>query len=998
MGADFVHLNVHSYYSFGQGVNSPESLIRLAHERGMRSMALTDTNNLCGAAFFQKAAREGGIRPIIGAEVLSDNRRGILLARNLDGYRCISRAITALHLDKDFSLEKSLANSDGVILLTDELPLLKALKGKKAPDELYVELRPGRPRRPLLKFSSAHRIPPVAANNVHFSNVSGHSLHKMLRSIHRNTTLSALKPGDFVPKECWLRSSKDMERLFPECPEAVANTIRIAGMCTFEIPLGRRVFPRYPGKEELRGLVFKGARERYGLLSPVVKRRIERELKVVYAKGYADYLLVLWDIVRNFPITCGRGSAANSIVSYCLYITHVEPLKNNLGFERFLNPERDDPPDIDVDFPWDERDRVIDYVRRRYGEERTAMVCNHVTLKSRAALREVARVYGLPEAEIKSVTEKIPYFFHSRGLKGLIGDHPHFRGMAFRPPWPEIIEVANNLHGVPRHLSVHCGGMIIVPGRIDDYVPVQRAPNGVRIVQWDKEGCEDAGLIKIDLLGNRSLAVIRDCLSMVRENTGRYLDYTRLDPDEDEAVKDLFRRGDTMGVFYTESPPSRLLARKSGSGDFEGLVINTSIIRPAANRFINEYLSRLMGRPYKPLHPLLEDVLAETYGIMVFQEDVTRVCRALGGMGLKDADGLRKSLSKKRNGLELKTYREKFLEGALKRGVDKATVGRIWEMILSFSGYSFCKGHSASYILVAQKSCYLKAHYQAEFMAAVMSNQGGYYTTGAYVSEARRMGLRVLPVDVNLSRYHTYGRDPDLRLGLLHIKGLTEGAIRRVLGERERGGRYQSFEEFLERSGIGDEDARVLIRAGAVKSIADGLSRPQLMWRVEMRRNRSPAPQRELPIGGRGSPPVPALREYPQRIRLRQEYESLGFLASCHPMSLFKKECSKTRHIKARDIDGRVGEEATFIGMLITRKEVIASGGEPMSFVTFEDSTGLIETVIFPAVFKRVGQLLFSQGPFIIKGRIQEEFGAATVEVKGLKRLTKIRHIPTDKY
>ncbi|HWN82973.1 MAG TPA: hypothetical protein VNM87_12805, partial [Candidatus Udaeobacter sp.] len=384
----------------------------------------------------------------------------------------------------------------------------------------------------------------------------------------------------------------------------------------------------------------------------------------------------------------------------------------------FLNPERKDPPDIDLDFPWDERDRVLAYVFRTYPRPQAAMVANHNCFRLRGALREVAKVHGRPAGEIREVTRRIP-IFEDEPLEELLATHPNFQGLDLPPSWRDFARMAAPLVGVPRHLSVHPGGVVIVPTALTDYVPIEPAVKAledypdltVPVIQLEKDGAEDAGLVKIDLLGNRSLAVIRDAIAAVKDHTGRQIDYTTSDPEDDEPTRALFRTGQTMGVFYTESPASRQLCAKSQADTFDLLVLNTSIIRPASNRFIRIYLERLHGKPYEPLDPCLRDTLAETFGVMVYQEDVVNVSAIFAGMQLATGDGLRKALSKKRPVKHLASYAEEFFSGAAALGRDIETAKKVWEMVMSFAGYSFCKGHSCSYIRVAQHSCYLRAHY-----------------------------------------------------------------------------------------------------------------------------------------------------------------------------------------------------------------------------------------------------------------------------------------------
>ena len=519
------------------------------------------------------------------------------------------------------------------------------------------------------------------------------------------------------------------------------------------------------------------------------------------------------------PFIAAAGSAAASLVSYLLGITHVDPIRHNLLFGRFLNPQRKDPPDIDVDFPWDERDALHEELRQYYGTERLAAVANHVGFGARAAVREVAKVYGIPAAQIKEVTRRMSFYTDPEDILQRVETHPKFRGYPLDPPWPEIMQLAARLEALPRHLATHCGGVILAPDRVSRYVPVERSAKGIHIIQWEKDQTETAGLVKIDLLGNRSLAVIRDALAAIRKNTGRTIDYALFNPVEDPATLDLLRRGDTIGVFYVESPAMRQLQQRTGRGDFEHLVIHSSIIRPAANRYIQEYIRRLHGAPYEPLHPSLKELLAETYGILVYQEDVVRVAMALAGFSWGEADGLRKVISKK-SPTQLSDYRQRFADGCRQRGIADGVVKAVWDMFISFSGYSFCKPHSASYALVSFKSAYLKAHYPAEFMAAVISNGGGYYSTLAYLSEARRMGITVLGPDINESDWNYRGAEKTIRMGLQQLQNIRQDTVQGILDERSRNGPFTSLDDFLRRAKLTPADGAVLVKSGALDSLA----------------------------------------------------------------------------------------------------------------------------------------------------------------------------------
>jgi error-prone DNA polymerase len=997
----FVHLRVHSNHSFCRGADRIESLVDTALAHGMRTMALTDINGVYGLVRFLQYAAERGLRPVIGADVQTGTERATLLARNRDGYATLCRVLSRTHLEAGFSLSGALLEErEHLIVISDCVPLLSALGRQNGTSCLYVELNDPGGEKHLLAFSRNAGIPPVATNDVYFAAPSGFPLHRLLRAIDLNTSLSRIPPGELAGEDRWLKPEAMMERRYPHLGRALENAAAIAEACFSGPDIGTLVFPSFDLPdgvdvfEHLREECYRGAEVRYGALSDPVRKRLEHELAIIEAKGFAGYFLVVRDIVRQSTRTCGRGSAAASLVAYCLGITHVEPIAHNLFFERFLNEGRSDPPDIDIDFPWDERDRIFDYVFRRYGVDRAAMVSNHVGFQARAAVREVAKVYGLPEQEIRAVTRRIGYYWHLGRLEDSIRHHPVYKDMEFREPWPEIIRMAMKLDGYPRHMSVHCGGVVIVPDRVDRYVPVELAPKGVPIIQWEKDQAEDAGLIKIDILGNRSLAVIRDALAAVRENYGVTIDYERWDPTGDDRTRELMRTGDTVGVFYVESPAMRQLQKKCRTGDFEHLVIHSSIIRPAANRYIREYVRRLRGGRWKPLHPLLDEVLRDTCGIMVYQEDVSRIAMAMAGFDASDADLLRKILSKKRAGRKLEDYRERFYVGAASCRVPPEVIDEVWEMIMSFSGYSFCKPHSASYALVSYKSCYLRAHYPAEFMAAVLTNQGGYYAAFAYVSEARRMGLRVLMPDVNESRKEFRGKDRTIRVGLMQLKGLRESALEAILAARANGP-FVSFENFLSRTAIGMADVKIVIRAGAADSIAGGTTRPEMLWKAlawhearsrhETRAVRGPATRSLFEdVPAIAPPPVP---QYSARAVLEHELDTLGFLISRHPLSLFTRQLASLSHVRGADFPRHVGKRITAIGWWVTGKAVTTKTDEPMEFISFEDTSALYETVFFPREYRRFCHLLNRSRPYVLTGVVREDFGVVTLEVDSVRLL-----------
>ena len=1004
-------LRVHSWYSLLRGTDDPGRLAQAAADRGLTTLALADTDTVAGAVRFWDEARECGLAPVLGAEIRPPGQpAATLLVENAAGWKRLCHLLTARHLEADFSLRRALtADRRGLIVLASDPALLEALARDTGTPDLYVALDRGRPRQTLVAFARRAGLPAVAAPEIVCADPDGHARHRLLRAIALNTSLSRLPETEVASPLAWLAPAVEIDRAFADLPDAVARAGRLAERCALrEPPWGRLVFPSWQGLDEtaavaeLRRLCEAGMARRYRQVTDAHRRRLDHELGIVAAKRFAGYFLVVHDIVRRWPRTCGRGSAAASLIAYALGITHVDPVAHDLFFERFLNHGRVDPPDIDVDFAWDERDDVLDSVFARYGATRAAMVCTIIRFRGRAAVREVAKVWGLPEDEIAAVTSRLAHAWQSDAVDEMVRRHPLFAGLDLRPPWPDILTWAARLEGTPRHLSVHPGGVVIVPDAIADHVPMQRAAKGVNILQWDKDDTEDAGLVKIDLLGNRSLAVIRDALAAVRAHTGLDLVYERLDPLHDRRTIALLARGDTVGVFYVESPAMRQLQKKTGRGDFEHLVIHSSIIRPAANAYIRDYVRRLHGAPYQALHPLLAELMPDTFGIMVYQEDVARVAIAMAGFDAAGADDLRKVLSKKHKQRRLRDHHRRFRDGALARGFAPDVIHAVWDMILSFAGYSFCKPHSASYALVSFKSAWLKAHHPAEFMAAVLSNQGGYYATFAYISECHRLGLAVDLPDVNASAIPYTGRDGRVRIGLMQIQGLSEAGRQALLAGRERGP-YRSFADLLRRADLAPADLRLLIRAGACDSIAGGRTRPQLTWQAlawEARRGRGPAPLLPLFAGGPAArpAPLPAAAAHGEATVLGHEIETLGFLASRHPLTLYRAALARLALVDGRDLHKHTGRRVTTVGWYVTGKVVDTRADTPMEFVSFEDTTALYETVFFPEAYRRYCARLSHARPYLLTGRVEEDFGAVALTVETMRGLeADVRRVASDR-
>lgn len=1017
-----IPLAVHSNFSLMQATASMQELVCRAKEQGYRALGISDIDNVYGLWSFVDSCAEQDILPIIGVEISGGPGRVFCFVKDINGYRNLCHLLTLRHRDPKFDLASYLPDfAKGICIVSDSALLLQQWREHDL--DLWTAMlgRPSQHNTQLYRLAEKLGLTPVLLSDVFFSRPEDYDAYLLLRAIAENRTLGAPALQSQAQPFAYLASPAEYARRFHLYSELLRNTEKIAEKCAFRGPSFGLVLPPYEkegrqiqGNEAdrcLRSAAFTGARERYGEKIPGrVATRLEHELKIISAKGFSSYFLVVRDIVRPVSRTCGRGSGAASLVAYCLHITNVCPVKHNLYFERFLNPGRSDAPDIDIDFAWDERDRILDGVFKQFGN-RAAMVCNHVLLQPKAAIREVAKVFGLPDKEISRISKKLPWMWRGRlaksDLLGQLRKMPQLREQDFSKPWPEILAHAQKISGSPRYLSVHPGGVIITPDPTCKYVPVETAAKGVPIIQWEKDGAEKAGLVKIDLLGNRSLGVIRDALGQVRDNHHDF-DERRWEPEDDPRTQKLVARGRTMGCFYIESPAMRLLQKKAGKGDFEHLVIHSSIIRPAANEWIREYLRRLHGKSWQPLHPLLEGVLDETFGIMVYQEDVSRVAVAFG-FSHTDADRLRKIMSKKDKAKKLADFAAHFLQLAQLHGVSKKTADTIWQMMLSFDGYSFCKPHSASYARVSFQAAYLKAHFPAEFMAAVISNQGGYYSTFAYVSEARRLGLTILPPDVNKGKISWQGKETTLRVGLMSIRNLSAKTMR-CIAEQRYNKKYSSFLDFLQRVRPDEDEAASLIRAGALDSLQEYASvevsgRSVLFYQFARWRTMQAGSAVSLFDAQNIKPPKLPPEDKLQR--LRNEYRALGFLCETHPITLFARQRREQQTVFAKNLplfaqDAWQAESTgkksyarvRFLGWLITGKIVGTKSGEVMEFLTFEDETGQVECTFFPEVYQRHCHLLYEKGPLLLQGYVEQEFGAITFTVEEAAAVPATGEIP----
>ena len=1023
----FVHLNCHSHYSFLRAVPRPEELIAAAQAHGMSAVALTDTNGLYAAVPFYLAARDAGVKPILGtvldvdftlecggllAQSASEGtplssggacsagegarqvapREGgskvphskgiVLLAESVEGYSNLCALVTKQQLeDRPVTLADLSEHRQGIFTLyalqndnirtsnielrrgtiyrapthTETIARLKETFG----DRLYLEVQhlapgDGRTIREAARLGRELGVPIVATNNVHFLRPEEHLHHRVLNAIRTGSLLTKVAPPDITAAEAYFKSPEEMQRAFADYPEALRATLEIAERSNLKLPLGKPIFPEctVPAGESpfsyLWKLCFEGARRRYQPLTPPVLARLTHELEVINQLHLAPYFLLVWEIVeeakrRGIPAVA-RGSAASSIVTYCLGISRVCPLRWGLYFERFLNEQRGDVPDIDIDICGARRDELLDWVYQRWGAAHVAMISSFITMHARLAVREVAKVFGLSTGEVNHFTRRLPHR-PVREIQEALRTLPECRALpAKEEPWKTILAVAERLDDFPRHLGIHPCGTVIAAQPLTRLVPLEVATKGIVVTQYDMNAIEALGLIKMDLLGQRGFTTMTlaldniarsgtaipgceaPCGNRAEHNTGRNTCATpRIDfdaiPEGDPATCAMLSQGRTMGVFQIESPGLRGLLRTLQAKTVEDLCCAIAIIRPGAAEYgaKETFLKRLRKQePVRYPHPSLEPILRDTLGVCVYQEQVMQIAQAAGGLSLAEADLVRRAKAKWKDARERERPHRKFIKAAEKLGLSGAAREETWQMVEKFIGFGFCKAHSATYADLAYRMAYLKAHYPAEFLAAMCSSGAGFYHVSAYVEEAKRWGIEIRLPSVNHSRleYTTEPRRrtdlqvcllssnvrvcPDssprktngtgleacptaIRIGLMQVKGLRLETIENIVRSREEHGPYRSLEDFLARVPVERDEIESLIKCGAFDEVGrtdlqvcshspgartkgTGLetcptTRPSLLWRLNLLRGAtswSAGARSRLPAAELAPPPSTA--------------------------------------------------------------------------------------------------------------------------------------------
>ncbi len=969
-------LNAHSYYSLRYGTLSIDALVTEAKKNGIEAMALTDINNSTGTIDFVKACKKADIKAIGGMEF---RREGKLLyigiAKNNKGFRAINEFYSQHSLNK-IELPDDPGHLDDVFVIW---PFAGSPKRKLRENE-FIGIKPSEASRIVSSPFASDRSRLIIAHPVTFADEDGYLLHRNLRAIAKNTLFTMLTPGDLAAKDEMPKSPDQLRKDFEYYPEIVRNTEKMIADCEIDFDFttikNKREFTgsRYDDKILLEKLALDGMAYRYGADNKTARQRIRHELEIIDTLGFSSYFLMAWDIVRYSMnrgfYHVGRGSGANSVVAYCLKITDVDPIELDLYFERFLNPKRTSPPDFDIDYSWKERDEVIDYIFKRYGSRHTALMGTINTFKDRSPLRELGKVYGLPKSEIDDLV-KYPERRQNRDSIST-----------------QILRLATRMIDFPNLRSIHAGGMLISEEPITCYTALDMPPKGFPTTQWDMYVAEDLGFEKMDILSQRGIGHIKECADIILSNRGEEVDVHNVRKfKKDARVKSQLKNAETIGCFYIESPAMRGLLTKLHCDNYLTLVAASSIIRPGVARsgMMREYIHRFHNpHDFEYFHPVMEQQLRETYGVMVYQEDVLKVCHHYAGLDLAESDVLRRAMSGKVCGKEeFQRIVERFHEKAKQLGRPEATTKEVWRQVESFAGYAFSKAHSASYAVESFQSLYLKAHYPLEFMTAVINNFGGYYKTWVYFNEARRCGAKIELPCINRSHYKTAIYGKEIFVGLIHIQNLEYKLALRMVEERRIHGVYADLEDFMERVHPGMEQLILLIRCGALRFT--GTSKSRLLWNAHLFFGKSKKEVMQSSLFRVSSKQF----ELPQLAHSTledayDEIELIGFPVSITYFDLLKT--SFRGEIKAREMKDNIGKTVRMLGELVTRKYVKTVRGEIMHFGTFIDDEGeFFDTTHFPNSLKYYN--FRGHGIYLILGKIEEEFGFPSLIVQKMAKL-----------
>jgi len=944
-----MYLNCHSYYSLRYGTLSPEQLVEAAKKWGIPALALTDINNTSCTGEFISRCRKAGIKPIVGIDFRDGEgqRLYVGIARNGAGFYELNKLLTDCSLDeKPLPAMPPPMRHAFIIYARLVKPIEQFQKHE------FLGIRPEHVHR--LFSSEVRKFPQklVILSPVTFLDEQGYKLHRLLRAIDKNLVLSKLTQRDLAKRTEMLHPPEVLEGFYKVYPKIIQNTKRLRDSCSIEMERGlQNNRQSFTGSKEgdfklLEKLAINGCKRRYPDEGRAGRRKIhikalertKKELKVIRQLDFCSYFLITWDIVRYAQSTgyhyVGRGSGANSIVAFCLRITDVDPLELDLYFERFINPYRSSPPDFDIDFSWDERDDVTDYIFKRYGREYTALLATYSTFKGRSIIRELGKVFGLPKGEIDKLVDAPGMYAASRG-GGCTGQYADIAA--------KIFQYGKQMEGFPNYLSIHAGGIVISEKPINYFTALQLMPKGFPISHFDMYHAEDLGFHKFDVLSQRGLGHIKDAVELVKANQGKAVDIHDIAKiKEDPKVKAQLRSGHCIGCFYIESPAMRGLLKKLRCDDYVHLVAASFIIRPgvAKSGMMREYIRRFHHpAAFEYLHPVFEEHLGETFGVMVYQEDVMKIVHHFAGLDLDQSDVLRRMMTgKKAQGDTFRNLRKKYFENCKNRGYPDELTKEVWRQIESFGGYSFCKAHSASFAVESFQSLYLKAYFPLEFMVAVINNFGGFYKTEYYFHEARMQGAIIHAPCVNRSQYLTTIRGKDVYIGFIHLHLMERKLAHRIVHQRTVGGEFCSLADFVNRVEISTEQLEILIRIGAFRFT--GTNKCALMWEKNAVFN----PKEKFEYSallfdpdahpGGDSFQLPELQES-KFDQVFDEIELLGFPVNS-PFELLR-EGTCDDGIAAKDLNAWVGRMVQISGYYVCKKNVRTVNGQLMNFGTWLD-------------------------------------------------------------
>jgi DNA polymerase-3 subunit alpha len=988
-----MYLNCHTGFSYKYGTMPVQQLFEEARRCGVHKLALTEINNTASVIEMLRLCESNGptengltrfgsaphvLNIAVGVEFRDrDELLYIALAKNNHGFESINRFLSAHNREKTTWSRRAPQLDDVAIIYP-----YASVQAYELREGEYIGIRKHQLNHFAIRSASGQRMDQyVILQPVTFTTRIGFNVHRLMRAIDHNTLLSKLPTHAQAQPDEIMTPEAELEEHFRNFPALIKNTRTLLDECNIDFNLHED-----KNKKQISGSINRdwdilvsrareGFQARYDTTRPELCERLDRELHIIRKKNFCSYYLIAYDLIcyakeKGFPYV-GRGSGANSVVACCLGITNVDPIELDLYFERFLNEERTTPPDFDIDFSWDHREAIYEYLFNRYGHDHVSLLGAHVTYQSRSVLRELGKVFGLPKEEIDALVDE----------PGRNRDCDHITRLIFK--------YAAYFKDLPSNLSIHAGGVLITEKPIYSFTATDVPAKGYHVSHFDMHSAEDIGIFKFDVLSQRGLGHIRETVALVKEKRGIEVDIDRVDQfKKDPRVKDLLRNSKAIGCFYVESPAMRMLLKKLRCEDYLTLVAASSIIRPgvASSGMMRAYIERFHavrnGGSYEAIHPKMDELMKETYGVMVYQEDVIKVAHHFAGLTLTEADVLRRGMSGKyRSREEFQRVKTRFFEECGKKGYDPKVIDRVWFEIESFAGYSFAKGHSASYAVESYQSLYLKAHYPLEFMVAVINNFGGFYKTEFYFHEARMNGGNLEPPCINNSDYLTTLRDDRIYTGFVHLKGLETKIAHQIVDDRRRNGAFHSLENFMERTKITLEQLRILIRVGGFRFA--GKDKQRLLWEgmLHLSAGKSKPTGATLFNTEPEEYPLPALTRHPIEDAF-DELELLGFCL-CDPFALLAS--ADRGDTLARELLEKVDGTVRMIGYVVTTKDSYTRTKQVMHFGTFLDAKGeVFDTVHFPTVAQRYP--FRGRGFYEICGKVTEDFGVPAIEVTSMRK------------